>query len=44
VRFKKENWQPTIGDKYDIANFNGLTFVWPKERVTAMRSLIRFVV
>lgn len=35
MRFKKENWQPTIGDKYDIANFNGLTFVWLKERVTA---------
>lgn len=35
MRFKKENWQPTIGDKYDIVNFNGLIFVWPKERVTA---------
>lgn len=35
MRFKEERWQPTIGDKYDIANFNGLTFVWPKERVTA---------
>lgn len=30
MRFKRENWQPTIGDKYDIANFDGMTFVWPK--------------
>ena len=30
MRFKRENWQPTIGDKYDITNFDGMTFVWPK--------------
>ena len=40
MRFKKENWQPTIGDKYDIANFDGMTFVWPKlEEVTTFEEL-----
>lgn len=33
MRFKEERWQPTIGDKYDTANFDGMIFVWPKERV-----------
>ena len=40
MRFKRENWQPTIGDKYDIANFDGMTFVWPKmEEVTTFAEL-----
>ena len=40
MRFKEENWQPTIGDKYDIANFDGMTFVWPKlEEVTTFVEL-----
>lgn len=40
MRFKKENWQPTIGDKYDIVNFDGMTFVWPKlEEVTTFEEL-----
>lgn len=30
MRFKRENWQPTIGDKYALVNFCGMTFVWPK--------------
>ena len=43
MRFKEERWQPTIGDKYDIANFNGLTFGLRKGS-QLMRSRIRFVV
>lgn len=40
MRFKRENWQPTIGDKYDITNFDGMTFVWPKmEEVTTFAEL-----
>lgn len=40
MRFKEENWQPTIGDKYDIANFDGMTFVWPKlEEITTFKEL-----
>ena len=40
MRFKRENWQPTIGDKYDIANFDEMTFVWPKmEEVTTFAEL-----
>lgn len=35
MRFKEETWLPMIGDKYDIANFDGMIFVWPKlEEVT----------
>lgn len=35
MRFKKRNWQPTIGDKYALVNFCGNDFVWPKlEEVT----------
>lgn len=42
MRFKRENWQPTIGDKYDIANFNGMTFVWLKEkRVTNFKEFYK---
>lgn len=40
MRFKRENWQPTIGDKYDIANFDGMIFVWPKsEEITTFAEL-----
>lgn len=31
MRFKRETWQPTIGDKYDLVIFDGLTFAWLKE-------------
>lgn len=35
MRFKEETWLPMIGDKYDMANFDGMIFVWPKlEEVT----------
>lgn len=30
MRFKRENWQPTIGDKYTLVNFGEMTFVWLK--------------
>lgn len=30
MRFKGENWQPTIGDKYTLVNFGGITFAWLK--------------
>lgn len=40
MRFKRENWQPTIGDKYDLVKFGELTFVWPKlEEVTTFAEL-----
>lgn len=40
MRFKEETWLPMIGDKYDIANFDGMTFVWPKlEEVTTFAEL-----
>ena len=26
MRFKRENWQPTIGDKYTLVNFGGKSF------------------
>ncbi len=46
MRFKRENWLPMIGDKYDIANFDGMNFLsglnW--KRLQLLRSLIRFVV
>lgn len=32
MRFKRENWQPTIGDKYALVNFSGMTFVWLKHQ------------
>lgn len=32
MRFKRENWQPTIGDKYDLVKFGELTFVRPKQK------------
>ena len=32
MRFKRENWQPTIGDKYALVNFGGMTFVWRKHK------------
>lgn len=32
MRFKRENWQPTIGDKYALVNFGGMTFVWLKHK------------
>ena len=32
MRFKNENWQPTIGDKYDLVKFGELTFVRPKQK------------
>lgn len=32
MRFKRENWQPTIGDKYALVNFGGMTFVWLKHQ------------
>lgn len=42
MRFKRENWQPTIGDKYDIANFDGMTFVCLKEkRVTNFKEFYK---
>lgn len=40
MRFKEETWLPMIGDKYDIANFDGMIFVWPKlEEVTTFEEL-----
>lgn len=33
MRFKGENWQPTIGDKYALVNFDGMTFAWLKSQV-----------
>lgn len=45
MRFKEETWLPMIGDKYDIANFDGMIFVWLNwKRLQLLRSLIRFVV
>lgn len=44
MRFKKENWQPTIGDKYDIANFDGMILSGLRKWSQLLRSLIRFVV
>lgn len=32
MRFKRENWQPTIGDKYALVDFDGITFVWQKSQ------------
>ena len=32
MRFKRENWQPTIGDKYALVNFGGMTFTWLKHQ------------
>lgn len=32
MRFKRENWQPTIGDKYALVNFGGMTFAWLKHQ------------
>ena len=32
MRFKRENWQPTIGDKYALVNFGGMTFTWLKRQ------------
>ena len=32
MRFKRENWQPTIGDKYDLVKFGELTFVRSKQK------------
>lgn len=32
MKFKKENWQPTIGDKYDLVKFGELTFVRSKQK------------
>lgn len=32
MKFKKENWQPTIGDKFILVNFGGVTFVWLKHK------------
>lgn len=32
MRFKRENWQPTIGDKYVLVNFGGITFAWLKHQ------------
>lgn len=32
MRFKRENWQPTIGDKYTLVNFGGMTFTWLKHQ------------
>ena len=32
MRFKRENWQPTIGDKYALVNFGGMTFAWLKHK------------
>lgn len=32
MRFKRENWQPTIGDKYNFVNFGVMFFVWLKEK------------
>lgn len=32
MRFKRENWQPTIGDKYALVNFGGMVFVWLKQK------------
>ena len=32
MRFKRENWQPTIGDKYALVNFGGITFAWLKHQ------------
>lgn len=32
MRFKRENWQPTIGDKYDLVKFGGMTFAWLKHQ------------
>lgn len=32
MRFKRENWQPTIGDKYTLVNFGGMTFSWLKRQ------------
>lgn len=26
MRFKEETWLPMIGDKYDMANFDGMIF------------------
>lgn len=40
MRFKEETWLPMIGDKYDIAKFDGMIFVWPKlEEVTTFEEL-----
>ena len=40
MRFKRENWQPTIGDKYDLVKFGEMIFVWPKlEEVTTFAEL-----
>lgn len=33
MRFKRENWQPTIGDKYALVNFGGITFAWLKHEL-----------
>ena len=40
MRFKEETQLPMIGDKYDITNFDGMIFVWPKlEEVTTFEEL-----
>lgn len=42
MRFKEETWLPMIGDKYDIANFDGMIFVWLKEkRVTNFKEFYK---
>lgn len=42
MRFKRENWQPTIGDKYALVNFGGMTFVWSKmEEVTNFKEFYK---
>lgn len=33
MRFKKENWQPTLGDKYDFYVFNKKAVVIDKSKV-----------
>lgn len=33
MRFKRENWQSTIGDKYALVIFDGLVFAWQKSQL-----------
>lgn len=33
MRFKRENWQSTIGDKYALIIFDGLVFAWQKSQL-----------
>ena len=42
MRFKRENWQPTIGDKFILVNFGGMTFAWLKHSSDSNNNNIHF--